>query len=60
MEEVRGSGRKQISILLDEPDYEDLERIAKRRRSTVSQVIREFIAEGIERTAQPERMPAAV
>lgn len=60
MEEVRGNGRKQTSILIDDSDYEELERIARTKRSTVSQVCREFIAEGIDRKRQLERLAAAV
>lgn len=49
MEDSRAGGRKQTSILVDEEDYAELERMARLRRSSVSQVIREFVAEGIER-----------
>jgi len=49
VEEARPSGKKQTSILVDDEDYAELERIARTRRSTVSQVVREFVAEGLDR-----------
>ena len=49
MEEGRSPGKKQTSILLDDEDFVELERIARAKRSTISQVIREFTVAGIER-----------
>lgn len=49
MEESRSPGRKQASVWIDDEDYGELERIAKSKRSTVSQVLREYMAVGIER-----------
>ena len=59
MEEVRGSIKPRFSISLDDADLAEVERIARKRRSTVSQVCREFIAEGIERTQRAESLAAA-
>lgn len=49
MEEGRASGKKQFSILLDDEDFAEVERIVRAKRSTISQVVREFIVAGIER-----------
>lgn len=49
MEESRAPGRSQFSIKLDDEDREQLERIARAKRSSLAQVIREFVVAGIER-----------
>lgn len=49
MEETRESGKRQFSLLLDDEDFAEVERIARARRSNISQVIREFVVAGIER-----------
>ena len=49
MEEGQAGAPKQFSILMDAEDYAEVERIARAKRSTVSQVIREFTVAGIER-----------
>lgn len=59
MEETRASGRSQFSIKLDDEDRVELERIARRKRSSLAQVIREFIVEGIEREGRVQT-PEAV
>lgn len=60
MEETRASSRKQTSILLDEDDWTEVERIARAKRSNISQVCRELIVEGIERQRRRELVEAAV
>lgn len=60
MEEGKAGGRRQFSILLDEEDFADVERIARSKRSSIGQVVREFIVEGIERRQRPERAAEAV
>ena len=49
MEEGRTSSKKATSILLDDEDYAEVERIARERRSNISQVVREFVVAGIKR-----------
>lgn len=49
MEEARESGKRQFSILLDDEDFAEVERIARAKRSNISQVVREFIVAGIDR-----------
>lgn len=61
MEESRVSGRRQqVSTVMDDGDIVDLERIARQKRSSLAQVCREFIAEGIERHKAAERAATAV
>ena len=60
MEETRSGARRQVSTVLDEEDIIELERIARQRRASVAQVIREMVAEGIERTRKSESLAAAV
>lgn len=50
MEEARTPERKRPVITgLDDEDYADLERIARQKRASLSQIAREFIVAGIER-----------
>lgn len=58
MEEVRPTGKRQLSILLDEEDMTEIERIARARRSNISQVVREFVVIGIERDRQRQAAEA--
>jgi len=58
MDEARTPGRRQTSILLDEDDWAEVERIVKAKRSNISQVCRELIVEGIERRRQSPRREA--
>ncbi len=60
MEDTRSGARRQVSTVLDEEDISELERMARQRRASVAQVIREMVAEGIERAQRAERMAAAV
>lgn len=60
MEDTRGPIRPRFSISLDDEDLAEVERIAKKKRSSLAQVCREFIAEGIERAQKAERVAAAV
>lgn len=52
--------RQQVSTVMDDGDIVDLERIARQKRSSLAQVCREFIAEGIERHKAAERAATAV
>lgn len=52
MEEPRASGRRQFSIVLDEEDLSEVEAIARERRASIAQVIREFVVAGIKRNRQ--------
>lgn len=56
----RPDGKKQFSILLDEEDYAEVERIARAKRSNISQVAREFIVAGVERERRVQELVAAV
>lgn len=58
MEEYRSSGRSQFSIKLDDEDKTELERIARQKRSSIAQVIREFVVAGIERNRRLEAAEA--
>lgn len=61
MEESRTGGRSQLSIKIDDEDRVELDRIARAKRSTLGQVIREFIVAGIERERRVQaldRVPA--
>lgn len=50
MEDGRAGGRKQpVTTGLDDEDFAELEQLARQRRSSISQVAREFIVAGIER-----------
>jgi ribbon-helix-helix CopG family protein len=49
MEEPRTPARRQFSIVLDEEDLAEVERIARDRRGSIAQVIREFVVAGIKR-----------
>lgn len=60
MEESRGTGRSQFSIKLDDEDRIELERIARQKRSSLAQVIREFVVAGIERNRRLEAVEMAV
>lgn len=58
MEEARGSGRSQFSIKLDDEDRFELEKIARAKRSSLAQVIREFVVAGIERERRQQALEA--
>lgn len=60
MEETRGAARPQFSIKLDDEDLSEVDRIARERRSSRAQVIREFVVEGIARQRRRELSEAAV
>ncbi len=47
-----GVGRRQFTMVLDEEDLTELEEIAKERRASLAQVVREFIVAGIKRQRQ--------
>lgn len=54
MEETRTPSRKQTSIMLDEDDWAEVDKIVRAKRSNISQVCRELIVEGIERRRRAE------
>ena len=58
MEEARTPNRKQTSIMLDEDDWAEVDKIVKAKRSNISQVCRELIVEGLERRRQSPRLEA--
>lgn len=58
MEEARGQIKPRFSISLDDADLAEVERIARKKRSSLAQVCREFIAEGIERAQRAEQLAA--
>lgn len=58
MDQGRATGKKQFSLLLDDEDYAEVERFARRKRSTISQVVREFVVAGIEREQRIEAAEA--
>jgi hypothetical protein len=58
-EESRPSGRSQLSIKIDDEDRVELDRIARAKRSTLGQVIREFIVAGIERERRLQAVEVA-
>lgn len=60
MEEPEGSVRRQLSIVIYQEDYAALDQLARSKRSSIAQVVREFIVEGIERRQRPERAAEAV
>lgn len=61
MEEVRTVERKQpVTTGLDDEDFAALERIARQKRASLSQVAREFIVAGIERERRLQALDVAV
>ena len=60
MEDTRGAGRPQFSIKLDDEDLSEVDRIARERRASRAQVIREFVVEGIARHRKRELAEATV
>lgn len=59
MDEPEGSVRRHLSIVIYQEDFADVERIARSKRSSIAQVVREFIVEGIARRQRPERAAEA-
>jgi hypothetical protein len=59
MEQPDASKKRQFSVLLDEDQYEEIDQRAKTRRTGMAQVIREYVAAGIERDRRLERLADA-
>lgn len=59
MEELRVSGPRQFSVVLDADDYEALLKVVKHRRSNIAQVVREFIVSGIEQDRRVSSLRAS-
>jgi lauroyl/myristoyl acyltransferase len=58
VEDTRTAVRRQISTVLDEEDIAELEKIARQKRSSLAQVIREFVVAGIERERRAQAAEA--
>jgi predicted DNA-binding protein len=56
---TEGTTKRQFSILVDPDHYQELERLAKRRRTSIAQIVREHIETGIERDRRLERIAQA-
>lgn len=60
MEGMQPSGRRQLSIVMDEADLAEVDRIARERRASLAQVIREFVVAGIKHHNQRQLAETAV
>lgn len=52
--------KDQFSVLLDNEDRKELDELAKARRTSVAQLVREYIAVGLERDKRIGRIAQAV
>ncbi len=60
MGEMKVSGDKAFSVSLNAEDYAALMKVVKHRRSTIAQVVREFIVSGIEQDRRIASIKAEV
>lgn len=58
MQESPTASRRQFSVAIDEADFAELGRIARDRRASIAQVVREFVVAGIKRQQEIDAAPA--